>query len=611
MVFDIIPPDDLRQARIRRWLTRQGKLISGGATRGYLYLSSHDSDNHPEPSLSCYWPDHLDEPGYFLRVCSRAEKEQRGVVLSFQEEQSVLKKEDHSRDSVHIAYPLLFANGQYLVSAFELYPKDQQQLHAAMLQLESGLRWLKDELLTSEKQRAENTEPLLTLARLQTQVQQGESFTEAAQLLVNSLEKILACQRISLALYQKHRAHLAVISSQSIRDKASPVVRDIEQAMEECYDQGKQILYPQAGATPECITLQHWNLAKTQGAGSLMSQPIPGNDTDPGFILLAERSATTSFEPAEAHFFEATAFALTPTLLTKIYKEQRLTTLLSLRMKKGYRKILTKKSRMQVTAATTVALLLFCFFAKGDFRVEADVTLSGTIVRGIVAPFPGYVAQAQKNAGDHVEADETLAILDTTDLSLDQLSWTSKYTQADLEYRKAVADNDASRAKIIAEQKKQAEIQLSLLQLQKERAEIKAPFSGIIITEDLSQSVGAPVERGKLLFEMVPDNGFKILAQVDEKDISLVEKGQIGTLVFNSLPRKNFRFTLTTITPVATAVEGHNSFRVEAALEEQSERLLPGMKGYGKITVNRKTLVYIWTRNLLDRLRLLRWKLLP
>jgi multidrug resistance efflux pump len=611
MGFNITTPDDVTQTRVRRWLARQGRLIIGGATRGCLYLSSKDSAHHPEPSLSCHWPDLFDEPGYFQRVCNRAEKEQRGVVLTFQEEQGLLKKEDHSSGSVQIAFPLLLTNGQYLVSAFEICPKDQQQLRAAMLQLESGLHWLKDELLTSETEDAETSQPLSKLVELQKRVGQATSFTDASQLLVDALEKLLGCQRVSLGLYQKQRVQLAVISSQATIDAASPVVQDIEQAMEECYDQGKLILYPQTNATLTCITRQHLKLAKTQEAGSLMSQPVPGNDTEPGFILLAERSATTSFQPAEAHFFEAAALALTPILLAKLHSQYRLMTLISHRVKKGYRNFLTNKNRVQLKAAATVALLLFCFFAKGDFRVEADVTLTGTIVRSIVAPFPGYVAQAKKNAGDHVEVGETLAILDTTDLSLDQLSWTSKYTQADLEYRKAVADNDTSRAKIIAQQKKQAEIQLSLLQLQKERAEIKAPFSGIIITGDLSQSVGGPVERGKLLFEMVPDDGFKILAQVDEKDISLVEKGQSGVLVFNSLPRKSFHFSLTTITPVATAIEGHNSFRVEALLVEKSDRLRPGMTGYGKITVGRKPLLFIWTRNLRDRIRLLRWKLLP
>ena len=86
--------------------------------------------------------------------------------------------------------------------------------------------------------------------------------------------------------------------------------------------------------------------------------------------------------------------------------------------------------------------------------------------------------------------------------------------------------------------------------------------TGVIITGDLSQSVGGPVERGKLLFEIVPDNGYKIIAQVNEKDISFIEKGQDGSLIFNSLPREKFHFTVSKVTPVSTAAHGENSFRV-------------------------------------------------
>lgn len=174
-----------------------------------------------------------------------------------------------------------------------------------------------------------------------------------------------------------------------------------------------------------------------------------------------------------------------------------------------------------------------------------------------------------------------------------------------------MADNATSLSKIIDQQKKQAEIQLSLLQLQKQRAVIKAPFAGVIITGDLSQSVGGPVERGKLLFEMVPDNGYKIIAQINEKDISFVEKGQIGTLIFNSLPREKFQFTVSKVTPVSTATNGKNSFRVEGVLRDESKRLRPGMKGYAKVTVGSKPLVWLWTRSLRDRLRLLAWSTMP
>lgn len=114
-----------------------------------------------------------------------------------------------------------------------------------------------------------------------------------------------------------------------------------------------------------------------------------------------------------------------------------------------------------------------------------------------------------------------------------------------------------------------------------------------------------------MLFEMIPDGGFTVLAQVDEKDISHIQHGQSGVVVFNSLPKETFTFIVTKITPKATAKDGTNSFRVEASLEETEKRLNPGMTGYGKIGVGRKPYIWLWTRSLRNKLRLLGWNMRP
>ena len=66
-----------------------------------------------------------------------------------------------------------------------------------------------------------------------------------------------------------------------------------------------------------------------------------------------------------------------------------------------------------------------------------------------------------------------------------------------------------------------------------------------------------------------------------------------------------------TITPVSTAREGRNYFRVEATLDRTPDRLRPGMEGVGKIVAGRRLHVWIWTRQAIDWLRLKLWAWLP
>ncbi len=119
------------------------------------------------------------------------------------------------------------------------------------------------------------------------------------------------------------------------------------------------------------------------------------------------------------------------------------------------------------------------------------------------------------------------------------------------------------------------------------------------------------MERGQILFEVSPLNDYRVRLEVDEREISRINVGQTGNLVLNALPKTPFPITVGKITPVSTAEEGVNFFRVEAKLDEASERLRPGMEGFGKISAGRNRLIWIWTHSLTDWLRLWAWSWWP
>ncbi|MDD2667066.1 hypothetical protein [Zoogloea sp.] len=65
--------------------------------------------------------------------------------------------------------------------------------------------------------------------------------------------------------------------------------------------------------------------------------------------------------------------------------------------------------------------------------------------------------------------------------------------------------------------------------------------------------------------------------------------------------------TVTRITPMAMAVEGHNVFEVEAVLASIPDSLRPGLRGMARITVGREPLLWAWTHRLTDWIRLEWW----
>jgi len=115
-----------------------------------------------------------------------------------------------------------------------------------------------------------------------------------------------------------------------------------------------------------------------------------------------------------------------------------------------------------------------------------------------------------------------------------------------------------------------------------------------------------------VMWELAPLDAYRVILQVDERDIADLKVGQKGELVLSSMPGERQPLTVAKITPVSTPKEGRNVFRVEAQIGARSDaRLRPGMEGVAKVEVDERRLISIWTRRLTDWLALKSWSWLP
>jgi multidrug resistance efflux pump len=212
-------------------------------------------------------------------------------------------------------------------------------------------------------------------------------------------------------------------------------------------------------------------------------------------------------------------------------------------------------------------------------------------------------------AGDLVKRDDVLAVLEDRELKLERLKWAGQEEELNKQLREAMAERNMSQIQIVSAQLDQARAQRARADDQLARTRITAPFDGVVVSGDLTQSLGAPVERGTVLFEIAPMTVYRL--QVDERDMSSVSVGQTGNLLLSAFPEDPIPFVVEKITPVSTAKEGRNFFRVEAKLQRDEGRLRPAMQGVGKIEIDRRSYVWIWTHNIWTSLRLMLWKWLP
>jgi multidrug resistance efflux pump len=261
----------------------------------------------------------------------------------------------------------------------------------------------------------------------------------------------------------------------------------------------------------------------------------------------------------------------------------------------------------KLAAAGAAVVVLFFVFATGEHRVTADALVEGEVQRALAAPINGFIKDAPLRAGDSVRKGAVIARLDDRDLKMERVKLLSQTEQYSGQYREASATRERSQALMASAQLAQARAQLALVEDQIGRTEMVAPFDAVIVSGDLSQKLGSPVERGQTLFELAPLSSFRVAVHVDEHDFAHVERGQKGTLTVNSMPGVSFPFEVTKITAVNEARDGRNTFRVEGRLTGDAGRLRPGMKGVGKVEIGERKLAWIWTHGLIDRIRLWLW----
>ena len=133
-------------------------------------------------------------------------------------------------------------------------------------------------------------------------------------------------------------------------------------------------------------------------------------------------------------------------------------------------------------------------------------------------------------------------------------------------------------------------------------------MDGVIVTGDLSQELGAPVDKGQRLFEIAPLAEYRVMLEVDEREVGVLAAGQTGQLALVGLPGKTLPLTVDRITPISSQSEGRNFFLVEAKLAETPDALRPGMDGVAKVSIGERRLAWIWIHEMTEWLGLLAWR---
>jgi multidrug resistance efflux pump len=581
-------------ASVQDWLNQQCEKIPG-ARHGLVLLGSRASHSLP----AAIWPASTRPP---IEVYNTV----RDTLLGKIPIQRASSSE--TSDNRLFSMPIRLGDRPAGALVIAVDPAESPDDDTVLASLRQGLARLYP-LLAAPAQAAPGSSEAL---RLGAAILAQPDFVQACTAFANELALLFHCQRVSLGQVEKSVVRVMAVSHGSGASVGSEAFGDVEAAMEEAVDQGGVILYPAPDDAKPRITLAHAALARNT-LSSVLTLPIVSGGKIEGAITL-EASNEAAFHPDEKILMEHLVGLLAPVLILK--RDAEATTWQRLRrwLERQWRQIRAPGINRAKLVAGGVALTLLLLTALPvPYRVTAPARIEGEVQRVLAAPVDGFLQQVHVRPGDTVKQGQPLIELAQQDLLLEQRKWQGERAQHENAYGAAMAKGDRIQLAVSMARMQEAQSQLELVQQRLARSSLTAPFDGIVAEGDLTQSLGAPVQKGHVLMTVAPLDRYRIIVEVDERDIVLVRERQTGTLATAAQPGAGKDFVVRRITPVARVVNESNVFEVEGRIEGAgkagADLLRPGMKGVAKIATGSQPLGWVLFHRLTDWLRLTLWRL--
>ena len=580
------------------WLAIQCRLIP--AVGGAVVLARKEADG--PFTVAAVWPDVRRDMSYLTKTAQQTLTERRGLVVP--------RRSGDAIQGVEIAYPIEAAGELHGVVVLDVAPRPEAEMQTALRQLHWGAAGLEALFYRTEIAREQaSRKRLQSVLELVAIAAAEPRYAASAMALATALATRLGCERVAIGFLQRGHVKVDALSHSAQVKGETNLVRAIAAAMEESVDQSAAVSFPPAEGSLPSVSRAHEALASATGA--CLTVPLVSGGTTVGAITL-ERAGREPFDSETVQLCDALAALVGPTLEVHRREDRWFGARFATWMyEKAAALFGPRHPGLKLATGVALVAIVLLLLLRGDFRVSSSSALEPLVQQAAVAPFNGYIREAPARPGDLVKQGVLLAKLDDRELKLERLKWLSQQEELAKQFRAAMADRNAAQVQIVTAQLDQARAQVARAEDQLARTDVVAPFDGIVVSGDLTQQLGAPVERGTVLFEVAPLGQFRLVLKVDERDVAYVHAGQTGRLLLSAFPNEPFDFTVKQVTPVSTPKDGRNYFRVEAELAANDPRMRPGMEGVGKVDIDRRNYLWIWTRQVVDSLRLAVWSWLP
>ncbi len=459
----------------------------------------------------------------------------------------------------------------------------------------------------SARESIENQSRIASILEMNRSIDSESRFLPAAMNLTGELAGKYACERVSLGWAEKGYVRLKAISHADSFEKKMEVVRNLENAMEEAFEQEACIASP-LPENSRFVSRAHDHYRKTYDTGHLLSVPIEKDSVVLGVLTFERRSEPFGEKEISLLFLGASRFA---TRLDTLFRESRW---FGARILYRARNALSKvfgyeHTWLKLFALLFAGLILFATMIPVSYRVDAPAILLTDKMVYITSPFEGYIDSVFVKPGDVLSPGQKILQLDQKQLLLEEADLMAEEQNHLREIQKAQAAEELAEMRIYRARLAQTQAKLKTVRFKLNRSVIRSETeNAVVVSGDLQKRIGAPVSLGEELFQIASIENIYVEADVDEGEIENVRLNTEGVVALKSRPNVMYRFRVERIQPNAAVKDQKNTFQVRGEFKGiPPQWFRPGMTGVAKIESGKKTLWWILTHQAFDYLRLKLW----
>ena len=252
---------------------------------------------------------------------------------------------------------------------------------------------------------------------------------------------------------------------------------------------------------------------------------------------------------------------------------------------------ITMTSAVAETAIQPEVVPISSSYKLADNYVTGQLVAARSVI--ISNEITGVVDEFNKDIGDQVSAGEALAKLSIADnllnvqlakaelaVSLNEL----KIQEKQLQRYQALYKTKGISASEFDEQRRKTntskaqvevdKIKLAMAKRQQDKSEVKAPFSGVILTRSLE--LGQFIPTGEPLYTLVDMSQVKVRFYLLESDVLTIKVGDTVNVTIPALNKQKITGSVVILAPAFQTNEP--GFLVEVLLENKRRELKPGMQ---------------------------------